>query len=136
MARKKSEGEDWQAHYHRALADYQNLQKRFEAEKQNIHRFSAAVIILKFLPILDNLVKAQKHLDDAGLDLVIKQFKDVLSSQGVTEMEVVGKEFNPLYQEAIEVVPGGKFYIVVEELEKGYMLGDMVLRPAKVKVGQ
>jgi molecular chaperone GrpE len=131
---KKLEEKKEDSKYLRALADYQNLEKRVEREKENFVRFANAVLILKMLPILDNLERANEHLKDQGIELVIKQFKDALSSEGVTEIEAVGAAFNPELHEAIEKISGeeGKVLSVVE---KGYRLGEKVIRPAKVRVG-
>ncbi len=133
---KKKEEVDFKALYQRALADYQNLERRVESDKADVRRFASAIVILKFLEILDNLEKAQKHLSDPGLDLVIKQFNDILTSEGVAKMDVEGEVFDPHLHEAVEVGEGGKPNTVLEEIGKGYTVGDKVLRVAKVKVSQ
>ena len=134
MAKKKLDSELHQK-YIRALADYQNLAKRVEREKELFVKFANSVLILRMLPVLDNLERAQEHLKDEGIDLVIKQFKEALSSEGVNEVEGIGSEFNPEIHEAIAHGEGeeGK---VIEVFEKGYKLGDKIIRPAKVRVGK
>lgn len=119
----------------RALADYQNLEKRYAKEKQEFLEFANSNLILKLLTALDNFEKVQGYLKDDGLDLAIKELKKILIEEGLDEIEAQGKEFNPLEMEAIEAVEGeeGK---VVEVVTKGYRLKGKVLRPAKVKVGQ
>ncbi len=123
-----------EAKYIRVLADYQNLEKRVAREKDIFVKFANVVLVLKMLPVLDNLQRASEHLKDQGIELVVKQFQDALSSEGVTEIGTVGDAFNPEHHEAIEKVAGeeGK---VMQVLEKGYKLGDKVIRPAKVKIG-
>jgi molecular chaperone GrpE len=119
----------------RALADYQNLEKRVESEKKEFVKFSNASLIDKLLGVLDDFERAQKHLKDKGLEIAINQFKSVLQIEGVEEIKTKGKEFEPMLMDCIEVVRGEENK-VVEVLEKGYLLNQKVLRPAKVKVGQ
>ena len=85
----------------RALADYQNLEKRVEEERKLLSKLSASLLIEKLLPVLDNLEKAQIHLKDQGLEIVIKQFEDILTQEGVEEIAAEGAQFNPHYHEAI-----------------------------------
>jgi molecular chaperone GrpE len=130
----KLEHQDLQEKYIRALADYQNLEKRVERERETFVKFANTILILKMLPVLDNLERAGEHHKDQGIDLVIKQFREALQGEGVTEIEAKGVKFNPEVHEAVEQVPGeeGK---VMEVLEKGYQLGEKVIRPTKVKIG-
>lgn len=118
----------------RALADYQNLQKRVAEERESIVKFANAMLVLRVLPILDNLLMMHKHDEDAGLKMTIKEFEKILAEEGVTEIEAHGNNFDPHTMEAIEKVDGenGK---VMEVLQKGYMYKNKVLRPARVKVG-
>src|SRR3990167_3314671 len=88
----------------RALADYQNLERRVSQERQLLGQLSTALIIEKFLPVLDNLESAQSHLNDQGLSLVIKQFKDILQGEGVEEINATDQVFDPNLHEAVEVV--------------------------------
>lgn len=119
----------------RALADYQNLEKRVEGEKEEFVRFANANLVLKILPGLDSLEAAQGHLKDEGLNLVIKQLKDGLKQAGVEETETLGKEFDPEYMECLELVEGEKGK-VLDEIRKGYKLGSRVIRTALVRVGK
>lgn len=126
---------DWKSKYLRALADYQNLEKRTQAEKQEIGKFAAGAIIARLLPALDTLTKASAHVKDTGLELALKELYAVLAEQGVEKIEVVGKPFDPHRMECIEVVAGID-NIVVEELLPGYRLHDKIVRVAQVKVGK
>lgn len=121
--------------YLRALADYQNLEKRTSEDKQEIRKYAAERLIIKLLPVLDTLLKAQSHLGDKGLDLVIKEFQTILTEQGVVRIEVFGKEFNPYEMECVEAVEGND-NMVVEEVLPGYTIHGKVLRVAQVKVGR
>lgn len=118
----------------RALADYQNLEKRIAEEKSNWIKFANKDLILRLLPGLDSLVLAEKHTEDQGIKLSIKHFLDTLEAEGVKKIETVGQEFNPHLMEALQTAEGteGK---VVEEVRSGYTLYDEVIRPAQVVVG-
>jgi len=116
----------------RALADYQNLEKRIEEERKLLSKLSASLLIEKMLPILDNLENAQSHLKDEGLEMVIKQFKDILDQEGVEEILAIGSQFDPQIHEAVETQEGEKEDLVVKVITKGYKIENTVLRPAKV----
>jgi molecular chaperone GrpE len=127
--------EDLENKYKRALADYQNLQKRISEEKADWIRLANKELLLRFLPVLDTLVLANQHVEDEGLKVTINQFLSVLKSEGVTRIETIGKEFNPEFMEAV-MTGEGKKNIVLEDIRVGYMMNDKLLRPAQVKVGQ
>ncbi len=143
MAKKDTIQKEHEERLKRALADYQNLEKRVGQERLAWIKTANKELILRILPILDTLVLAGKHLQDGGLTASIKQFEDVLKSEGVEKIETMGQEFNPQIMECVvteQVDPSaasgqgeGK---VLDELQAGYMLYDKVLRPAKVKVGK
>ena len=120
--------------YKRALADYQNLERRTGEEKKDFAQYANSGLILKILPGLDSLEKAQEHLKDPGLELAIKQLKDGLKEAGVAEIETLGVEFNPEGMECLELTEGDEG-IVIEEVRKGYKLGEKVIRTAMVRVG-
>src|SRR3989304_764801 len=87
----------------RALADYQNLEKRIIEEKSNWIRTANKDLILKLLPVLDNLFLAQKHITDEGLDLSIQKFLQVLAEDGVERIETLGRDFDPHTMECVSV---------------------------------
>ncbi|OGY25046.1 MAG: nucleotide exchange factor GrpE [Candidatus Woykebacteria bacterium RBG_13_40_7b] len=140
MVKKKEKSEDkvgsLQNQLKRALADYSNLEKRVEEEKESFVKLANATLVLKILPILDSLEKANQSLKDQGLDLIIREFKNILASVGVEEIKAEAEDFNPQYHEAIEVVQGEKDNQVVAVLEGGYLIGGKVLRPAKVRISK
>jgi len=119
----------------RALADYQNLKKRFDKEKIEFIKFSSAGILDKLLPVLDDLERAQSHLKDNGLKMTLSQLKSVLKSEGVEEIKVSNTVFDPNLADCVELVKGKKNQIIAI-IKKGYLLNGKVLRPAQVKVGQ
>jgi molecular chaperone GrpE len=125
---------DLENKWKRALADYQNLEKRVKKEKENFAKFSNASLIDKLLSVLDAFEKCVEHLEDKGLNLVLEQFKAVLESEGLEEIKTEREKFDPEKMDAAEIVDGPKNK-VVEVVLKGYLLNGKVLRPAKVKVG-
>jgi len=125
---------DLENKWKRALADYANLEKRIDNEKQSFVKYSNLKLLEKLLPILDDLEAAEKHLKDQGLILGVKKLREILKSEGVEEIKAQGEEFQPKAMEVIEMVEGPKNK-VVEVSSKGYLIDDRILRVAKVKVG-
>ena len=119
----------------RALADYQNLEKRTREEKTDFSQYANQNLILKLLPVLDTFEKLAEHLKDENIVLSLKQFRDVLNNEGLEKIEAIGKDFNPEEMECVEAVQGedGK---VIEETRSGYKLKGKIIRPAMVKVGK
>lgn len=126
---------DLESQLKRALADYQNLERRIDEERRLLSHLSSALVIEKLLPVLDNLENAQKHLKDEGLEMVIKQFKDVLTSEGVEEIVSEGSPFDPNLHEATDIAQDEKDGIILKVIRKGYKINDKVIRPAQVVVG-
>ena len=127
----------------RALADLENYRRRVDQERAQFIQFSNATLILAILPVLDNFHRAADHLPEDlkkndwvnGIMQIEKQFDDVLKKIGLTEIDcVIGSHLDTMLYEAVLTAPGAQDSIL-QELEKGYMLGEKVLRPAKVKVG-
>ena len=131
---KKKIVDDWKTKYVRALADYQNLEKRTWNEKEETRRFAIQVFLERLLPVVDTFERATKHINDQGLTLALKELEAVLTEFGVTKIKTTGREFNPHEMECIEVTTGEENK-VVEELQSGYKLHEKILRVAKVKVG-
>lgn len=131
----RKEGEEWKAKYLRALADYQNLEKRAVQEKLEVRAYASELVLTKLLPVVDTFKRAEAHLGDTGLSLALKELEAFLTSQGVSKFEVVGKPFDPKFMECIEVVEGGDS-LVIEETRSGYVLHGKVIRVAQVKVGK
>ena len=131
----------WKDKYIRAMADYQNLEKRSLEQVRDARLFAAEIVISRLLPVVDTFDKVSEHIKDAGFDLAYKQLLSVLKEQGVERIVVVGKPFNPHEMECIEVVDlpvlaGGENDIIVEETLPGYTFRGKVLRVAQVKVGK
>lgn len=119
----------------RSLADYKNLEKRTTDEKIQFAFYIKKQVIESILPFLDNLERLDKHLEDEGLKLILKDLKQTFKDMGIEEIQSEGKAFDSNIMDAVEVRKGDK-NIVLETLVKGYLLNGNLLRPAKVVVGQ
>lgn len=125
----------------RLMAEFDNFKKRSAKERESLYNSLLADIVSSFLPVVDNLEKAvNSNTEDEGykqgIELVLKQFMDVLASLGVKEIEGVGSTFNPEYHEAVSSVQdetlGEKE--IKEVFRKGYKIGDKVIRHSMVVV--
>lgn len=126
---------DLENKWKRALADYLNLEKRIKKERSALVKLASAQLLDKLLPVFDELEICEQHLKDKGLGMTLRKFQEVLESEGVEEIRVAGKEFDPKTMDAVEITRGPKNKVTKVTL-KGYQLDGEVLRPAKVKVGQ
>jgi molecular chaperone GrpE len=135
LVKLREEKEEAESKYKRALADYQNLQKRAQDERLELIRSANKDLLLRILQVLDTLMLAQQHVQDKNLEVSINHFLDILKSEGVTRIQAVGKDFDPSIMEAIATVEGeaGK---VVNEVRVGFMINDKLLRAAQVTVGK
>lgn len=130
----KQKIEEFDNKYKRALADYLNLEKRVTQEQRDWIVKANRQLIIRLLPILDTLMLAGEHVQDESLPLSIKQFLDILKSEGVQRIETIGQEFNPKTMQCVEMVEGedGK---VISETRAGFSMQEEVLRAALVRVG-
>ena len=127
--------------YIRLLAEYDNYRKRSTRERENIYSDALTDTVTKFLPVYDNLVRAleQSTADEAyrkGVEMIMTQFNDILTKLGVTPIYALGQKFDPTLHNAVmheEDAEKGENEIV-QELQKGFKLGDKVIRFAMVKV--
>ncbi|NCU32236.1 MAG: nucleotide exchange factor GrpE [Candidatus Moranbacteria bacterium] len=119
----------------RSLADYSNLEKRIESQRQLFVTLATTSIFCKMIDVLDDFYLAQKHLDDPGLKMAIDKFNSVLKTEGLEEINPVNLEFDPQFMECIEAVDGRENF-VIEVKKLGYKLNGHVIRPAQVSVGK
>ncbi len=137
MRKKEGELNKLKDQLARALADYDNLRKRVDREREDFEKVANVKLVIRLLPVLDILREAQKHLGDPGIAITITQFEDTLKGEGVEEIKVaVGDEFNPQLHEAIEVVEDGKGKGKVKEaVLSGWRFSKgPVIRHVRVKV--
>lgn len=133
--------------YLRGLAESENARKRLQKEKQEMIQYSTQSVMADFLTPIDHMENAlgfaQQMSDEVkhwalGFQMILAQFKDVLSNNGVTSFVSEGTPFDPHRHEAVETVETTKVPpgIVIEENLKGYLMGDKIIRPARVKVSK
>lgn len=139
LEEQKKLAEDYLNKWKRERADFINF-KRDECERiQGAVEMTEKDIVKDFLPILDNLNLLEKHNSDKieGISNLKKQAFAFLEKMGVKEIEALDKEFNPHLHEAVQMIEG-EFEVptVVEELQKGYIMNDKIIRAAKVKVAR
>jgi len=127
--------------YMRLAAEYDNFRKRSARERDALFTDVRADTVKKFLPVYDNLLRAVAMTPEGdpgrkGIEMTLTQFETVLTSLGVTAIEALGKEFNPELHNAVMHVEDDEVgeNIIVEEFEKGFKLGDKVIRFSIVKV--
>ena len=125
----------------RLMAEFENFKKRSSKERETLYNSLVSDIFTSLLPVIDNLEKAveSETTDEAykqGVELVLKQFKDVLASNGVQEIETVGQAFDPELHEAVASVTDDTLgeKIIKEEYRKGYKIGSKVIRHSMVVV--
>src|SRR3989344_252077 len=133
---QNKEIDEWKAKYLRALADYQNLDRRVREQANQDKKNAAREVIIKFLPVLDDLLKAQSQIKNEGLKLIIDKFETILKSENVQKIDILTKKFNPDIMECISIVEGNKDDEVIEEVRPAYFLNGEVLRTAQVIVSK
>lgn len=134
IAELETAAEDYLEGWKRTKADFINYKKDEEKHAANVLKFVKMNFLKKFLPILDSLeeAKKQKNLEIEALSLQITQ---IFKSEGLEEIEALGKVFDPNFHESVGVVESqGEENMVAEELRKGYMVEGEVIRPALVKI--
>ena len=142
----KAEAAEWNNKYLRLYAEFDNFKRRTSKERLELLQIAGKDVISDLLTVLDDFERAQKSIETAsdilavkeGVTLVQNKLKSILTQKGLKEMESIGKEFDADLHEGITSIPDpspdlkGK---VLDELEKGYLLNDKVIRFAKVIIG-
>ena len=141
MQKLKQELDDITDRYKRILAEFENHKKRSQKERDNLYNSILGDVVGAFLPVVDNLENALKaETKDSeykkGIELVLKQFKDILKSKGVEEIAGVGETFDPSQHEAVSSIqdPEKGVQEIVQEYRKGYKIGSKVIRHSMVVV--
>ncbi|MCB1084914.1 MAG: nucleotide exchange factor GrpE [Chlamydiia bacterium] len=143
----KEQIKEEQNKYLHALADLENSRKRMQKEKHDTTRFAVENVIGEFLSPLDNFENALSFIHQAseetqtwakGFEMILTQFKDILSSHKVTPFASKGQKFDPHLHEVLELEETEKQEdgTILQEFVKGYKCGDRILRPARVKVAK
>lgn len=130
--------------YIRLAADFDNYRKRQAQEKEGLIKYGTENALKQLLEILDNFERGHKALENVedcekvkeSFDLVHKQVCEVLTKMGLEEIKAIGEDFDPNFHEAVMQTPTSehKEHTVIAELQKGYKMGDKVLRPTLVNV--
>lgn len=132
--------------YLRLQADLDNYRRRAKLDMEASVKYRAQSLITDLLPIIDNFERALQVKTEneevksvlTGMEMVYKSLLDALKNEGTEQIDAVGKEFDPNFHQAVMQVQDETFAsnIVVEELQKGYLLKDRVIRPSMVKVNE
>jgi len=127
----------------RTQAEFENYKKRIDSEKQQYLKYASSLVLAKLLPLLDTFDSAIKNNNNRNvieaIELIKIKFNSILKNEGIMPIQSIGSHFDPFKHEAVmieETNEPEKDNIVVEELQKGYMLHDKVLRHSKVKVAK
>jgi len=130
--------------YLRALAEVENIRKRSQREREEYLKYSNVSMIKKLLPVIDDLhraIEAARNSRDfealnKGVEMTAHNLNELLKGEGLVAIESIGKPFDPQYHQALTVEPSDKHpeNTVIEQLQKGYILHDRVIRPSLVKV--
>ncbi len=142
----KVEEVDWKAKYYYLAAEMENARKRMDREMENLRKYGVEKILGDLVDVVDNFERTVDMLKDdqdekvknivTGLGMVRKQFIDSLGKHGLTQLESLGKDFDPNFHEAMgqEYVEGKRPNEIVKEYQKGYVLNGRLMRAAKVVV--
>lgn len=144
---KKDEAiKELQDKYLRALADMSNYRKRMERELDSFRQYSQVEFFDKIIPVLDSFERAMDgaNVDDdysnfiKGVEIIYRQLKDALKSMGLEEFSSLGESFDPARHEAVATVVNDEKPedTIVEEISKGYIVRERVIKPAKVLVSK
>lgn len=140
----EKEANDWKDKFLRKAAEFENYKKRTENDQLNLLNYAAESFIKKILPIVDDFERSLEHINDSndfeklkeGIQLIYNKLIKVLEEQGVKKIEAVGQPFDVEFHEALMQKPDNTVppHTVLEELEKGYLYKDKVIRHSKVIV--
>lgn len=128
----------------RLQADFVNYRNRVNKEKENSIAYGTEIIVCELLPVIDNFNRALEAEEDTengfykGIKMIEKQLIDVFEKNSIVEIKALGEEFDPNFHHAVVMEESDEFdsNIVVDVLQKGYMLKNKVIRPSMVKVSQ
>ncbi len=121
----------------RTIADFQNYKKRVKKEMNEAIKYSKEELISKFLDVQENLERVNE-LNSKGLQLIMNQLKRIFEEEGIKEIEAVGKKFDYELHHTLSIVETNEHDdgIIIEEIKKGYLINDRILRPSLVMVAK
>ncbi len=134
--------EEYKELLQRVQADFENYKKRCEKEIAEQREYSNIKFVTKLLPVLDSFELALKHANSTdskfveGVKSIYAQLYSTLEQIGLRKIDALGRQFDPYMHEVLLVDEEGEYGKVLEELQKGYMLKDAVIRHSKVKIGK
>jgi molecular chaperone GrpE len=142
LAEARQKVEQYLANWQRTQADFVNYKRRSEQEREEIGKFAKSQLILNLLPVLDDIERAFESTTPQvarlkwveGIRLIERKLRSALEAEGLSQINALGEPFNPNLHEAA-MHSKGEEGMVVQELQKGYMLNDRVIRPSMVVVG-
>jgi molecular chaperone GrpE len=145
LAALRDERDSLQDRLLRTAAEFDNYRKRIDRERRDLSEYAAADVLRELLPIIDNFERAlqtpvppEAEAVRTGVELIHKQMLDLLRKRGVKPIDTLGADFDPNFHQAVihEISDRHREGEVMEELQRGYMLGERLLRPAMVKVAK
>jgi molecular chaperone GrpE len=146
LIKVSEQAKDYSDKYLRTLAEMDNQRKRALREKEEIQKFANERLILEILPVIDNFERAVEAGEGGGIDekmtegvkMILKQLREILEKEGVKAFESIGEKFDPYKHEALLAIESDKHEpsTILEEIQKGYVMKNRVIRPAKVTVSK
>jgi len=146
LQKKEVENKEFKDNYLRALAEWDNYRKRMASEFAEFKKYAKIDFISKLLPVLDNFDRALAGAElnpnfesfYKGVEIIERQLRDILKSMGLIEYSGLGEQFDPILHDAVGVIATNDHpeNIIIEEISKGYKVGDRVIKPAKVLVSK
>ncbi|MGQ9759282.1 MAG: nucleotide exchange factor GrpE [Candidatus Methanomethylicaceae archaeon] len=144
LEEEKKRAEEYLTRLKYMQADFENFRKRVDRQIEEIKRHSSERIVLSLLEVMDELEMAIKNTRSSGsvntliegVEMTLKKLRKILSGEGVSQIECVGKPFDPSMHEVACVIDGESDGIVLEEVRKGYTMCGRVIRPSTVKISK
>ncbi len=146
LTKARSEAAEYLEGWQRARAEFANYKKRVDRDQALVYQNAASSVIRRYIEVIDDLERALKNRPQqgeglawaGGIELIYRKFLGILESEGVTQMDPTGEMFDPNLHEAVtsEDSPEHESGQIIEVLQKGYLIGERVLRPAMVRVAR
>lgn len=143
LAQAQAERDMYLDQLQRSVAEFTNYRRRNEQERNNLVAFVRRDVLAQFLPVIDDLERAMSHIPEdeaqhgwvSGFSMINSKFQGILERSGVVAVNPLNEPFDPSQHEAVATDPGTSGSSVVEVYQKGYRIGEVLVRPAMVKTG-